>query len=312
MRIIFVPQYPTPNRYQEWWFWKFQREFKDAGFEVKVLGKEYAKNMEIVRGHEADFSPVQTAIDFEAQQIKEYAEMKFTPEDVLFLADLSFPGLFCNVLHHYRPARMYAFCHATSLNKYDIFEHVRAAKWPVEAAHAAMFNKIFVGSNYHARKLLWPNVMVTSLPAPTHLRQCKSETKIFNIVSASRLSKQKVDLELEVEVAHKFGAITRKFTNSAQEYYEFLGQAKVLLITSHEDTFGYQIVDAINNNCIPIARNGLSYPELLQPQYLYKDKDELFSLLESALWGLLDVPKLKCKNQMDNFYKTIIKEMTNE
>jgi len=88
-----------------------------------------------------------------------------------------------------------------------------------------------------------------------------------------------------------------------------LGQAKVLLITSHEDTFGYQIVDAINNNCIPIARNSLAYPELLQKDYLYDNQAELFRILDRALWGLLPLPKLKCRDDMKNFYNKIIKEM---
>jgi hypothetical protein len=312
MRIIFVPQYPTPNRYQEWWFWKLPEEFRKAGHEVKVLGEIYSKHIKVIGAESENFSPIQQAIDFELQQIKEFSSLKFGPDDVLFLADLSFPGLFCNILYHNHPPKMYAFCHATSLNKLDYFQPVRASKFPVESAHAMMFNKIFVGSDYHARKLLWQNTVVTSLPNPTHIKQCKNEVKFRDIVSASRLSNQKVDLALEAEVANKFGPITRKFTNSAEEYYQFLGESKVLLITSHEDTFGYQIVDAINNGCIPIARNDLSYPELLQDAYLYNNKNELFNILEQALWGLLDVPKLKCKKQMDDFYKRIINEMTKE
>ena len=140
----------------------------------------------------------------------------------------------------------------------------------------------------------------------------KNETKINQIISASRPGKQKVDSKLEEEVETIFGPIIRKDTRSAKEYYKFLGQSEVLLITSHEDTFGYQIVDAINNNCIPIARNDLSYPELLAREYLYDSKEELFDLLDRALWGSLPIPKLKCKKQMNDFYKTIIEEMNKE
>jgi hypothetical protein len=255
---------------------------------VKVLGEQYAKVMEIDRGLESNFSPIRKAINFELEQIHEYSAMELSEDDVLFLADLSFPGLFCNALYHQHPKKMYAFCHATSLNKFDYFEGVRSSKFPVETAHASLFDKIFVGSEYHARKLDWPNVVVTSLPDPTHIERFKCEPKINQIVSASRPGKQ---------------------TESAEEYYQFLGESQVLLITSHEDTFGYQIVDAINNNCIPIARNSLSYPELLSKEYLYDNEEELFGLLDRALWGLLPLPKLKCKQQMDNFYNKIVKEM---
>ena len=310
MRIIFVPQYPTPNRYQEWWFWKFPEEFRKAGHEVVVLGEKYIEKMAPSRGNSADFSPINLAIEFETEQIKEYCSMTLYPVDVLFLADLSFPGLFSNVLYHQHPDKMFAFCHATSANKFDYFEDVRESKFEVETGHALMFDKIFVGSEYHARKLLWPNTIVTSLPGPTHLKQCKSETKVNQIISASRPGKQKVDSELEEEVETIFGPIIRKDTRSAKEYYKFLGQSIVLLITSHEDTFGYQIVDAINNDCIPIARNSLSYPELLAREYLYDSREQLFNLLDRALWGLLPMPRLKCKQQMNDFYKTILEEMT--
>ncbi len=311
MRIIFVPQYPTPNRYQEWWFWKFPEEFRKSGFEVKVLGERYAKHMQLDRGNMSDFSPIRMAINFELEQIHEYCGMIFRSDDILFLADLSFPGFFANVLYHDHPKKMYAFCHATSLNKFDYFEDVRRSKFPVETSHACMFDKIFVGSNYHNEKLQWSNTVVTSLPGPTHLECFKNITKDIQIVSASRPGKQKVDEKLELAVEEKFGPITRRNTETPESYYRFLGQSQVLLITSFEDTFGYQIVDAINNNCIPIARNSLSYPELLPRQYLYDNKDELFELLEKALWGLLPNPKLKCKKQMDDFYKRIIEEMKN-
>ena len=205
-RIIFVPQYPTPNRYQEWWFWKFPEEFKKAGFEVLTLGERYAGIIDTVKGLDsALFSPVKQAIDFELQQISEFTTLKLRDDDILFLADLSFPGIFSNVLFHHHPSKMFAFCHATSLNIFDYFEEVRYHKYPVEQAHSEMFNKVFVGSDYHARKLHWQNVVVTSLPSPTHIKTFKNEEKIFDIVSASRPGKQKVDSELERKVEEFFG-----------------------------------------------------------------------------------------------------------
>jgi len=311
-RIIFVPQYPTPNRYQSWWMWKFPEEFRKAGYKVVTLGKDYANKMIHRRGNLSLFSPIKLAIEFETEQISQYLCLNITENDILFLADISFPGLFCNVLYHGHPKKMFAFCHATSANRFDYFEKVRYSKFPVETAHASMFNKIFAGSNYHDQKLQWSNTVVTSLPGPTHLKCFKNETKKYGIVSASRPGLQKVDSELEAKVESKFGSITRKDHKDFEEYYKFLGESQVLLITAHEDTFGYQIVDAINNNCIPIARNSLSYPELLPRKYLYNNKEELFEVLEKALWGLLDVPKLKCREQMSKFYNKICEEIKND
>lgn len=310
-RIIFVPQYPTHQRYQEWWFKKLPEEFKKAGFEVVTLGETYAKSMKLRRGDPVWFSPINLSIEFETRQISEYCLMKFKPDDILFLADISFPGIFPSVLYHHQPSRMFGFCHATSLNILDYFENLSWSKFPVEKANASLFDKIFVGSDYHKNKLKWNNTKVTYLPFPP-LQTFENENKKYNIVSASRPTPQKVDSDLEEEVEKRFEKIVRKNTYSWEEYYKFLGESKVLLITAQEDTFGYQIVDAILNGCIPIARNSLAYPELLNREFLYNDRYELFDRIEMALNKELPVPSLKCEKEMQNFYKTIINEMNGE
>jgi len=311
MRIIFVPQYPTPNRYQEWWFWRFPEEFRKAGFEVITLGEDYANMMEHRRGGLDMFSPINMSIEFETEQVREYMNLDLQKEDILFLADISFPGIFCSALYHKKPRKCYAFCHATSLNHFDYFSTMADSKFVIETSHSTLFNKVFVATEYHKKKLHWYNTVVTSLPNPDHIPTFENGPKVYDIVSASRPSKQKVDSLLEKRVEEYFGfEIVRKETRTAEEYYKFLGQAKVLLITAFEDTFGYQIVDAINNGCIPIARNRYAYPELLASNYLYDTDKELFNLLDKAIWGRLPFPRLKCKEQMKNFFNKIIQTMT--
>jgi len=316
MRIIFVPQYPTPMRYSEWWMWKLPEEFRNAGHEVIVLGKQYADLLENRRGALDMFSPINLAINLETEQIRQYMLLDVKEDDVLFLADISFPGLFCNVLYHKECPKMFAFCHATSINKFDYFKSVSYSKFPVESSHSMLFDKVFVGSKYHKVKLLmsdesrvyWNNTMVTYLPFPPF--KFANRKKKYDLMSASRPTKQKVDLDLENVVAKAFGEIYRPISNSWDDYCTNLALSKILLISAREDTFGYQIVDAIMNGCIPLARNDLSYPELLPKEYLYNDKDELLNKIHNILKGDdIPVPKLLCEKQMINFYKKIIEEM---
>jgi len=306
-RIIFVPQYPTPLRYQEWWIYKIPQKLREAGFEVVTLGEKWLRLFGNTPSDESMFSPINMAITFEAEQIQEYMEMKLYTDDILFLADLSFPGFFGNVLYHKKPSQAYAFCHATSINTYDYFQDVSYSKFLVERAYAKVFDKIFVGSYYHRDKLQWDNIEIVYLPYPPFKgKSVKWEDKYYDIMSASRPTKQKVDLELEKEVGKKFSQVNRPISKSWGEYFNHLAYSKVLLITSHEDTFGYQIIDAILNGCIPIARNSLAYPEILPSTYLYSDKKELFRRLEDALSGKLVVPQAMCHDEMEEFYKNII------
>lgn len=310
-RLIFVPQYPTSMRYQEWWLREFNHEFKQRFDEVLTLG---TLDKHIVRGEREMFSPITSSIRFELEQIKQYMSLPIRDDDILFLADISFPGFFANVLHHKKPKKCFAFCHATSLNTYDYFENVRTSKYPVEHGQSMIFDKIFVGSVYHQEKIKWYNTIVTRVPKPPFdfFDEIKKNEKIYNFVSVSRPTKQKVDLELENRVMKGLGAqIRRQDFTTWFEYYEFLSASRCLLITSQEDTFNYTILDAIMTNCIPIAPNKLCFPEILPRECLYNNEDELIDILESKILcsNNLKVPKLLCQNEIDNFYDNICRIM---
>jgi hypothetical protein len=314
-------------RYSEWWYTEFPKQFRARGFDVKVLGEKYINLHKGVPHDPEIFSPVKQAIELETEQIQEYMSIKIHDDDILFLSDISFPGLFCNVLYHKECPKMYAFCHATSFNRGDYFVSVRYSKFPVECAHSQLFDTIFVGSEYHQEKLTaapwqtgiyWHNTKVTYLPFPSIDKlEMNVPGKTIDIMSASRPSPQKVDSKLEEYVEKELGVkIQRPVSGTWFNYFWNLNTAKVLLITSYEDTFGYQIVDAIMNNCIPIARNSLAYPELLPREYLYDNKEELVKKLDYILnqetYGpSVPVPSLLCEKQMNKFYDVICEEMKN-
>lgn len=311
MRLIFVPQYPTPMRYPEWWFTEFPKKFREAGFEVRVLGEKSKREMDARRGNLAMFSPIVRAVEFESEQIKEYMNI-YEPEDILFIADLSFPGVFPSVLFHKRPKKVFSFCHATSLNYLDYFAENRVDKFPIETSYASMSDTVFIGSKYHQKKLGWSNTSVVYLPYPPFKPEIGTY-KSFNIVSASRPTDQKVDLVAEDFIEKRFNLKINRFEPETwEQYFTFLNHAKVLLITSKEETFGYQIADAVLNGCIPIAPLRLSYPEILPRLYLYSNAAEMIEKIRLALDGKLEVPELLCHEEMNNFYKNIIKTMKGE
>jgi hypothetical protein len=333
MRIIFVPQFPAELRYSEWWFTEFPKQFRARGFDVLTLGEDYVNMIKHRRSTLDMFSPINQAIELETEQIREYMLLDIQDDDILFLADLSFPGLFANVLYHKECPKMYAFCHATSLNTLDYFESVRYVKFPVESSHSYMFDAVFVGSKYHENKLrepdnrYWRNTIVTYLP----FQPRASEIELFvpkkhMFMSASRPSPQKVDMKLEREIERIYNTkIYRPVSNSWEEYFANLRASKYLLITSKEDTFGYQIVDAVTNGCIPIAPNRCAYPELLPSKYLYKEYVyelmnqgwDVASLFEMTMMAFTEsegdekpeVPRLLCEKQMRDFYDRICGEM---
>jgi hypothetical protein len=250
------------------------------------------------------FSPVNQAIEFETSQINEYLSLDVADDDILLLLDLSFPGLFPSVLYHKRPRHCFAYVHATSLNFGDYFEKDRASKYYVEYGHSKLFTRIFVGSQYHRQKLEWENIEVIGLPLPP-FKTRETREKIYNVVSVARPCEQKVTRAIEDKVEKEFGQIERKRCDSWDAYYRFLGQSKILLISSREDTFNYSILDAVLNGCIPIAPNKLCFPELLPKHYLYDTTDDLKKIVQSCLNREYQVPTLLNMPAITSFYDTL-------
>jgi len=305
MRLLIVPQYPTKMRYQEWWSSEFPKQLSKK-FEVKIIGEKYPFSKSITNPEM--FSPISQAIDFENYQINEYMNMTLWNDDILLLNDISFPGLFSNVLYHKKPKKCYAICHATSINNLDYFGHVHDSKWLVETGHSKLFNKVFVATDYHKKKLnKWKNTVVTFLPKHEYTRY--NESKLYDIINVSRPTPQKVDERLEKIISKRYSNIVRKTTSTWDDYYKFLSQSKCLFISSKEETFGYQILDSVYNNCVPIAPNNFSYPELLPREYLYENDEEAFHKVGNVLSGQLRVPKIICQEKIDKFYDNLIGEI---
>lgn len=312
-RLIFVPQYPAWLRYQQWWIHEISDNLIPFFDDIVTLGGTFVKSKKTEQSSTDLFSPVEVAIWFEQLQIEEFMSMEIYRDDILLLADISFPGFFSNVLYHKRVDNAFAYCHATSKNKYDYFQPVRKSKWLVETAHSKLFKKVFVASEYHKGKLQWKNTEAVGLPFPPYREvQWFSEPKCFDIISVARPSVQKINQKVEKKVEEYFGKIVRlpeMYLASFTDYYKLISQSKVMLVTAKEEAFGYQIVDATIGNCVPIAPNAFSYPELLPRDYLYNNYCELKEKLALALSGKLKVPKLLNGPLMRDFYENIAKVM---
>ena len=309
-RLIFVPQFPSKMRYQETWYEEFPKQMKKYFDEVIVLGETYISATKDTKSKKDMFSPIHQAIVLESEQINDFYNMKLYDDDILWVSDLSFPGFFCNALHHKRTKNMFCFVHGTSKNHLDYFEPVRESKWLVETGHSKLFNKIFVATEYHKKKLGWNNTRVVGISIPPY--QSYSEKKEYEIISVVRSNSQKITKSIEDRVEKDHSKIVRKDVNSWEEYYKFLSSAKILLITTKEETFGYSSLEAIMNGTIVLAPNKFSYPELLPREFLYNNYDELSLKIWSSLNGDLRAPeKLICHDMCENFYENIAKEMKN-
>ncbi len=296
-RIIFVPQYPTPMRYQQFWLDMFKDFFKEKFDKVIVLGEKYLKNnINENFKYTKNFSIIDKSIEFELKQIKEYNNLRLKSDDIIFLSDLSFPGLFSNILYHKKPNKCYAFCHATSKNFLDYFQINPTSKFKVESAHARLFDKVFVGSEYHKNKLRWTNISVIGLPTPPD-KNISYNNKLIrnnNIISVARITPQKVHITLESNIQKMLHMkIKRQKNNTWEEYSNFLSESKILFISSKEDTYNYTILDAIKCGCIPIAPSNICFPEILPDWLLYSNENEACEIIKNMLTEKISIKSLQ-------------------
>jgi len=310
-RLILVKQYPTKLRYQEFFSNLFSNYFRQFYDEVKEIGFAIGfANTYLLSNEKGLFSPTKESILFEQKQISEFLGLPLKEDDVLFLLDLSFPGFFSNVLYHKPIKNAFAFCHGTSLNAFDYFSRDRNSKWLVETGHSKLFKKVFVATEYHKKKLGWKNIEVVGLP-DTPYNGFRFEKK-YDIISVARPSRQKINKRIEDEIEREFGKIERANCHSWGQYYKFLSEGKVLLSSAKEETFGYQILEAIKNNTIPVAPDRFSYPELLPKKYLYKNIEQLKEIIRLVLDGKLEVPSLLNQSLISSFFENIISIMKRE
>jgi hypothetical protein len=279
-RLIIVPQYPAPLRYQEWWPQYLRQGYEKHFNEVTLLAPSINLINEVsFRAELGSFSPTQQSVDWEVKQIEMYNNLALRRDDVLLLCDLSFPGLFASVLFHKRPRHCFAICHATSKNRFDYFAKVRKkGKWRVETGHSQIFDRVFVASNYHKEKLGWSNIDIIKFPLPpvSELVGHDATTALHQrqFVSVARKGVQKVDVKFQKVISRAFEVpIYRTTPRNWNQYYRFLQSGKFLVITSREETYGYQAIDSISVGTCPIAPRALSYPEILPEENLYNPGD---------------------------------------
>ena len=112
------------------------------------------------------------------------------------------------------------------------------------------------------------------------LRKVKNDGYNFVLaVLGENFSKSPVVFEQAKDIL-KDEIVQWGYTESFDEYAEWLWKADILPVTSDQEFFGASVMEAIYCNTWPILPNRLSYPELLPPrlhkEHLYSTDKELY------------------------------------
>lgn len=131
----------------------------------------------------------------------------------------------------------------------------------------------------------------------------KGPEEFFNALI--RLSEQGADFDLAV-LGEKFRRKPKIFlsakkrlgrhivqfgyVDSFAEYAQWVWQADILPVTSHQDFFGASVVEALYCDCVPLLPKRLAYPYIIPAQYhpqcFYEDFDNLVERLNEAITNI--------------------------
>jgi len=297
-RLIYVPIERLEERYSAQWDDWFRQAFDEQNISYIPVGDSTERKI----NHGEFLDVVETNIykTKQLQQILDIISSDPAQYTTVFFMDLWFPGI--EQLFYIRdgmklPIKIKGMLHAGSYDPYDFLSRAGMTEWArhFEAMICQEVDEVFLATQFH-KDLIWKanlnlsskKITYVEWPVETNFKLLPKENIV---VFPHRLAPEKQPWEfeqLEAMFNQKYGIRafwikTKDVCNSKDEYYELLARSKVAVSTATQETFGIAMVEAVNNGCIPVAPNRLSYPEVLNQFKQYNSLEEAVDMIYDAL-----------------------------
>jgi hypothetical protein len=294
-KLYIITIEPLESRYSKQWYKFFKPQFGKF-FNVEYIdGTKFSDEIKI--GRFLDI--VQTNI-WKAEQVINmgllFEDKKVKDGDMFFFCDAWHFGItalkYMAQLQNIK-IKIYGFWHAGTYDLYDYITQAGFRKWAT-FDECAWFNALdgsFVSTNFHKKLILdffngnIPKNKLHVVGFPMNWRKETNVARDFKhfsddlfkkdiVVFPHRLDKEKQPGKFEwlKKQLPDFTYIrTMDEKRTKEEYYKILQQAKISFSASLQETFGIGTVEALMLGAIPIVPYRLSYVELYERQFLYKD-----------------------------------------
>lgn len=304
--LYYIPIEPLEERYTEQWYRWFPAEFEKRSIEYTIIDGisliEYVKT--------GTFLDVNSTLHYKSIQLQKISKLFFDGKiqngDIFFVADIEFWGIesikYLAVLQNI-DIKLYGFCHAGSYTKGDYFAKAESFAKYYECAWGHIFDKIFVGSEYHKKQLIKlrniseNKIIVSGNPYNIEevQNQISHKPKKNIILLSNRPDPEKnpnLSLDVFIALKDKLPDWEFKICTSRQQwgrgwiydkarwmakngvleiheglfkidYLSLLQQSKIMVSNSLEENFGYCILESLIFDTIPILPNCCSHIEIL-------------------------------------------------
>jgi glycosyltransferase involved in cell wall biosynthesis len=276
------------KQWHSYWISEFKKYFQNV---VNIDGTITSDKIEKGR-----FLDINKTNIWKSEQVikvaKLFKENKIKDYDTFLFMDFWHPGAinikYMAQLNHIN-VLMYGYAHAGSYDRFDFLNLAGLTKYVrgFEESLFAIFDGIFVATNFHKQLILntYKNtrkkIHVVGFPMRWDKEiKDKIGDKVFIkediVVFPHRLDKEKQPEEFD-----KLAKIckntnikfikTMEVTKNKTDYYELLAKAKIIFSANLQETYGIGTVEAMALGCYPLVPDRLSYTEMYNDLFKYKD-----------------------------------------
>ena len=314
--MLIVPQLPIKNRYTSNFAGMWHEKLKELGVDSQLSHQQEPQRL-----GEKYFTNVHNAIQFELTALSNLMNMADTDNKILFL-DIDFPGICTPFVQAFKllnpEIECYGYLHAGSWCNGDVWKDTEG-KFEQEATMMLTFDKIFVATDYHKKKIDnvfghgWNNVKIVGFPFyQQDLHEEAGGTLTFEdkdlIFINGRMEQSNKELVQNIVKAFQAETYTSAAIKDRKDYLDMLQSSKVCISLKTEETFGLGLVEAVAMDCLPLVPDKFAYPEVIDNESCrYQNESGLMYKLEQLMKRSTPI-----KFDLERWEKTIpkvVKEM---
>jgi hypothetical protein len=284
------------QRYTSQWYNQFKHYFSKEFQVIYIDGKQMSDKIK-----KGKFLDVNRTNMWKAVQVEQMAtlfdEEKIKDGDRFLFADGWHFGVtalkYMAQLQKIK-IKIFLYMHAGTWDKHDFISQAGLGKWARydEIAWLKACDGIFVATKFHKELILssygpnWKDIpkKIHVVGFPMNWLETiednmtkESVVKEDLIVFPHRLDKEKQPLEFDklrrIYPAYTF-IKTLEVTKNKKEYYDLIKKAKIAFSASLQETYGIGEVESLILGCIPLVPDRLSYVEMYDKIFRYKDLTE--------------------------------------
>ena len=327
--LYYIPLEEYKTRYTADWVQQYEREFKRLGVRFKtIFGKSLSSSV-------SDGGVLNAAGTgyYKSVQLSKVLELisqnKITESDIIFFADLWFPGIE-NLFYARNLLKLnFKICgilHAGTYDKHDFTVREGMTGWGrfMEKAILAGADTVYVATNFHKNLIcgtfkkdfpeLDKKIIVTGLPfyADELRRKYKNNKKKDIVVFPHRIAPEK-----HPELFDKLSIKYPKFRfvkccevcKDRKQYFELLAQSKFMVSFAEQETFGYATLEAMALGCCVLVPNKLSYTETVPDGYRYDNLKDFYRVFDKFLKTAYRAPVYRGIDVWEKSIENMIKDM---